>query len=640
MLKFMRTHATSWFIKILLTLIIVVFVLWGMGSIKSKKETIVATVGGDSITRVEFDRAYRTVEDNYKENYKQLFGEQPSPDFLKGLNIKQQVLDQLIDDRVKQQEAQKIGLGVGDEELRDTIMRNPAFQRDGAFDSYLYEQFLRNIGLDTATFPVLLKRELMNQRLGALVADTAVILTDEEEKELYFLENAKIKLGFVVLSPQAFAKQVTVTQGDLERYYAEHKEEFRTPAQVKVLYLRFSPDAYLKEVEVSPKDIEEYYAMNREQYQRPARVQIRHILIRVSPDADPQAVEKARLKAGKVLTEARGGANFAALARQYSDDASASKGGDLGYASRGELEPALAQVVFALRKGEIGPVVRTSYGFHIVKVEAIQEGKKRALEEVKKEITTRLLQEKAKYRAAMHAEDAAYQAKKKGGLKPYAAEMRLPVREAGPFKAGEPLKGAGLTAKLFSIAFTLDANEVSSAFQQGEDSFVLQVVDKIPPQIPSLEKVRGQIEAAFVSSVTRGLAQGTARDLLTAWKKGAGFEGLLRRYGLKLAETGFFPRSSASPPGIGPLGAFAGKIATLTLEDPWPDDIAEVNGAYIVIKLQGVERVDPRRYEAEKDTFRKRLGGYKGMQLQQGWLTALKQRVKIDINQEIVGEYR
>jgi len=636
MLKFMRTHATSWFIKILLTLIIVVFVLWGMGSIKSKKETIVATVGGDYITRVEFDRAHHNVE----ENYKQMFGGQLSPDFLKGLNIKQQVLDQLIDARVKQQEAHNIGLGMGDEELRDIIMQNPAFQRDGEFDSYLYEQFLRNIGLDTATFPVLLKRELMNQRLGGLVGDTAVILTDEEVKELYFLESAKINLSYVVLSPQAFAKQVIVTQGDLERYYAEHKEEFRTPAQVKVLYLRFSPDAYLTEVKVSPKEIEEYYAMNREQYQRPEKVRIRHILVRVNPDAGPQAVEKARLKAGRVLTEARGGADFAALARQYSDDASASKGGDLGYASRAEMEPALAQAVFALRKGEIGPVVKTSYGFHIVKVEDRHEGKKRALEEVRKEITTRLLKEKAQYRAAMHAADAAYQANKKGGLKPYAAEARLQVREAGPFKAGEPLQGGGLTEKLASIAFTLEANEVSSAFQQGEESFVLQVVDKIPPQIPPLEKVRGQIAAAFVSSVTRGLVQGTARDLLTAWKKGTGFGELLRRYGLRLAETGFFPRSSASPPGIGPLGAFAGKIATLTLEDPWPDDIAEVHGASIVIKLQGVERVDARRYEAEKDTFRKRLGGYKGIQLQQGWLTALKKKVKIDINQDILGEYR
>jgi peptidyl-prolyl cis-trans isomerase D len=636
MLKFMRTHATSWFIKIILTLIIVVFVLWGMGSIKGKKETIVATVGGDDITRVEFDRAYN----NSLENYKRIFGQQLPPDFLKGLNIKQQVLDQLIDARLKQQEAQRIGLRVGDEELQELIMRNPAFQRNGQFDSDLYEQFLRSIGSDSATFPVLLKRELMNQSLGNLVGDTAVIFTEEEVKELYLLKNAKINLSFVVLSPQAFAKQITVTKGDLERYYAEHKEEFRTPAQVKVLYLRFSPDAYLKEVEVSPQDVQEYYAMNREQYQRPERVRARDVLIRVSPDASPEAMQKARQKAEKVFTEARRGAKFAALARQYSDDASASKGGDLGYFSQGEIEPALAKVVFSLHKGEISPVVKTNSGFHIVKVEDIQEGKKTTLEEVKKEIVTRLLKEKATYRAAMHAADASYQANKQGGLKPYAAEARLQVREAGPFRAGEPLKGGGLTEKLASIAFTLEADRVSSPFQQGVDSFVLQAVDKIPPRIPPLEQVRGQVEAAFVSSVARGLAQGTARDLLAAWKKGTGFGDLLRRHGLKVTETGFFKRDTATPPRIGPLGEFAGKIATLTLEDPWPSAVAEVNGAYVVIKLQGVERVDEKRYEAEKDAFRKGLSGYMGMELLQGWLAARKKKVTVDINQQILGEYR
>jgi peptidyl-prolyl cis-trans isomerase D len=637
MLKFMRTHATSWFIKILLTLIIVVFVLWGMGSIKGKKETIVATVGGEHITRVEFDRVYHNVLDNYK----QIFGQQLSPDLLKGLKIKQQVIDQLIDATIEQQEAQKVGLQAGDEELMQTILRNPAFQRDGQFDNDLYEQFLRRIGLDSGRFLALIKRELMNQRLGNLVRDTAAILTDEEVKELYFLENARINLGFVHLPPQAFAKQVTVTEGDLERYYAEHKDEFRAPAQVKVLYLRFSPDTYLKEVEVSPQEVQEYYAMNREQYQRPERVRIRHILIRVNPDASPAVVEKARLKAQKILTEARQGTNFAALARQSSDDASAAKGGDLGYVSRGEMEPALGKVVFALRKGEIGSVVRTSHGFHIVKVEDIQEGKKRSLDEVRQEIVSLLKKEKAKDRAAMHAEDAAYQAKNKtGGVKRYADGAGLKVREAGPFKAGEPLKGLGPMEKLASVAFTVDAGQVSSAFQAGEDYFVLQVVDKIPPQAPPLEKVRGQIREAFVSSLARGLAQDTARNLLAAWKKGMGFGDSLRRYGLKVDETGFFKRSSSTPPRIGPLGAYAGKIATLTLEDPWPDDIAEVNGAFVVVKLQGVERVDEKKYEAESTAYRKRLNDYKGMALLQGWLTAMKKKLRIDINQEILGEYR
>ncbi|MCJ7663793.1 MAG: hypothetical protein MUO24_06090, partial [Desulfobacterales bacterium] len=145
---------------------------------------------------------------------------------------------------------------------------------------------------------------------------------------------------------------------------------------------------------------------------------------------------------------------------------------------------------------------------------------------------------------------------------------------------------------------------------------------------------------AFVSSVARGLAQGAARNLLTAWEKGPGFGDLLRRYGLKVAETGFFKRNSAAPPHIGPLGAYIGKIATLTREDPWPDDIAEVNGTFVVVKLAGVEKMDEKKYEAEKDVFRKQLNYYKGMELLQGLLTALKKKLRIDINQEILGEYR
>jgi hypothetical protein len=136
------------------------------------------------------------------------------------------------------------------------------------------------------------------------------------------------------------------------------------------------------------------------------------------------------------------------------------------------------------------------------------------------------------------------------------------------------------------------------------------------------------------------LAQSTARDLLAAWKKGAGFAELLQRYGLKVDETGFFKRSSASPPRIGPLGDFAGRITTLTLEDPLPDAIAEVNGAFVVVKLKGVEKVDEKRYATERDAFRKGLIVYKGREFMQGWLATRKKKVAIDINQQIMGEYR
>jgi peptidyl-prolyl cis-trans isomerase D len=636
MLKFMRAHATSWFIKIIIGAIIVVFVLYFGGQRQERKRFTIATVGDTYITAGEFDRAYRNALENLRENYSRIFGEQPPPDLLKGIDVKKQVLDQLIDAAAVEHYGRNMGLRVGEEELRGAILYNPAFQRGGRFDRSLYEQFVRGLGLDEEKYLALVQRDLMNQRIAALIGDTAVILSDEEEKDLYALENGKINLSFVKVSPQAFVREVSVSQDKLEQYYAEHKEEYLMPAQVKVIYLRFSPDAYRTEVRVSPQEVQEYYDMNREQYHSPARVRLRHILIRVSPDATPEVTGKARLTAEKALAEARRGASFAALARQYSDDPSASKGGDLGYFSRGEMEQSMERVVFSLRKGELGPVVRTSHGFHIVKVEDVQAGKTRGMEEVKKEIAFRLMQEKAFELAAIHAEDAAYQAKKRGGLRPYADEQGVQVREGGPFTAGAP----GSQEKLPAIAFTLEAGDVSSAFQDGDDFFVLQVIDKIPPQVPSLDKVRGRVREAFIASSARELAQGAARDLLLAWRKGERFREILSRYGLRVDETGFFTRSLSSAPGIGPLGDYAATIAALTLEDPWPEDIAEVNKAFVVVKLQGVAKVDEKAYDSEKAAFRTQLTGYKGRELLEGWLTAIKQRIKIDINEELLGGYR
>ncbi len=639
MLKYMRSHATSWFIKILLGLIIVVFVLWGMGRIKNKEKTVVATIGRQSITKAEFDRMYQ----NLLAYYTRLFGQQVSPDLLKGLNIRQQALDQLIDAAVIGLGAQRIGLRVTEAEVRDAILQFPAFQRDGKFDRYLYEQFSRNMGLDSEKLQAMIQTDLINQRMMTFIGDTGVILTEEEAQELYLLENETINLDFVKVVPKAFRGRVTVTQSDLDGYYAEHKEEFRTPSRVKVLYLRFSPDAYLKEAAVSPQEIQEYYDMNIEQYQSPERVRVRHILIAVSPEAGPDVVEEARKKAEKVLAEARRGAqgaNFAALARTYSDDPSSAGGGDLGYFSRGEMDPALGEVVFSLRKGEIGPVVRTRHGFHVVKVEDRQEGKTRGLEEVKEEIVGYLKKEKAKELAAIHAEDAAYQAKTKDGLQSYAAEKGLQVREEGPFRAGMPLKGLGLREKFSSIAFTLDENEVSSAFQDEEDYFVLQVVEKIPPLVPPLEEVRGHVQEALVASSAQRLAQSIARDLLMAWKKGEGFSDLLRANGLQVEATGFFKRSASSLPRIGTLAAHADELAALTRAVPWPEDIIEVSDAYVVIKLRDIKKVDDKVYEKEKDTYHKQLSGLKGRELLQGWVTAMKDEVDIKINQDLSGQYR
>ncbi len=636
MLKFMRTHATSWIIKILLGLIIVVFIFWGMGSVRSKRETVVATVGGYDITKGEFEHTYNTL----LRYYTRVFGGQLPPDLLERMNIKQQVLDRLLNLALIVQGGQRLGLRVTEEELGNAIHQHPAFQRYGKFEYELYLQFLRDQGLESGDFLDIFARELVASHMEGFIGDTAVIIPEEEAEELYFLENERIDLEFIKVSPHAFTGKVAVTPQEMEGYYAEHKEEFRTPPQVKVVYLRFSPQAYLTETTVSPQEIQEYYDMNIEQYRRPKRVRVRHILFKVGPEAGPDEVKEAREKAQKVLAEARREADFAALARRYSDDPSGATGGDLGYFTPGEMDPILEKAVSPLGKGDISPLVRTRQGFHIVKVDDVQEGAVKTLEEVKGGIVSFLMNEKAKDLAAIHAEDAAYKAKGKGELRTYAEQEGLQLREAGPFKPGEPIKELGDRKTFSSIAFTLGKGDISSAFQDGDDHFILQVVDKIPPQIPPLQEVQEAVKEGLTSSLAKESAQSAARDLLTAWREGKGFRELLWAHGLQVEETGYFKRSSASPPHIGPLGIHAGQVAALTLEEPWPEEVIEVADVYWVIKLRDVQEASHTEYEKEEETYGQLLSSRKREELLQRWLQEMKERVDIEINQELLGSYR
>jgi len=636
MLRYMRTHATSWIIKILLGLIIVVFVFWGMGRMKSKKETVMATVGDTLITIGQFDRSYRDLLDYYT----QIFGQRLSPDLLRNLNMKQQVLEQLVTTALFHEAAQHLGILVSTEEVKNAIVENPAFQREGRFIRDLYLDALVRSGLDTGSFEEMLQRDLIIRRAQGLVRDTAVMIPDRELRDLYFFENEKITLSFVKVTPESFKDKTKVDQKELKQYFAEHKEEFRSRPKVKVDYLRFSPTDFMGEVTVSPGEIEDYYADNIERYRKPKRARVRQILVKVDRAAEDDEKAQAREKAEKVLEEAGKEADFAELARKHSDDLSASRGGDMGYVAQGTLLPAVDRVIFALGKGEISPIVETERGFTIFKVEDVQEETVRPLEEVKDEVISRLKNEKAADLAAIHAEDAAYKAKKRAVLEAYAEAEGLTVNEAGPFSPGDSIEGLGRRKTFSSTAFSLSKGEISPAVQDGEDYFVLSVVDKIPPQLPTYEQIEARVREAFVSLRTKEIAQETAGSLLSAWKAGDGFEELLAKNNLKLEKTEFFTRNADTAPGIGPLSQYADEISTLTFEDPWFPEMAELAGSYFVIKLEEVQKADQQQFGKEQTAYQQRLEGLEAGVMLQRWAMEMREQGTVKINQELLDRYR
>jgi peptidyl-prolyl cis-trans isomerase D len=604
---------------------------------ESKRHTVVAEVGDTLITIGEFDRAYQDLV-NY---YMRTFGDNLSPQLLEQLNLKQQVLERLISSALFSGQAERLGVSVTDDELKGALLENKAFQRNGRFDRMAYLQALRRSGLEPGAFEEMLRQELEIQHVAGLLGDIGGAVSEKETKDFFFFENEQINLEFITVSPQDFEKEVTVSDELLADYFSAHQDEFRTPPMVVVEYVRFSPRDFIQQVSIARDDVEEYYQDNIDRFRKPKRVKVRQIVLKVEADASKEQIEEIKTRAETVLAAAKETDDFAALATKYSQDpSSASRGGDLGYVRRGQMPPALDKEIFSMDKGDMSDVVRTSTGFHILKIEDIEEASVRSLDEVRDEVSDAVETQKATDLAAIHAEDAAYKAKKAGTLRQYASDEGLTLERVGPFAASDEIEKLGKRAQFSSMAFSLRTAEISPAFQDGDDYFVLSVVDKVPPKVPALDDIKQRVTDVMVAMRSRKMAQEFAKELLTAWKDGDGLEDLLRTHGLKRTETGFFKRNASSVPKIGQVRQSSGMIAALSKENPWPSDVVPVTDVHYVLKLKDVRPAEQSEFERERESYRERLSGAQQAVIGQLWIAKMQEETDIELNQELLERYR
>ena len=219
------------------------------------------------------------------------------------------------------------------------------------------------------------------------------------------------------------------------------------------------------------------------------------------------------------------------------------------------------------------------------------------------------------------------------GLRSYSQERGLRIREAGPFKPGEAFTKLGDGTQFVDIAFTLPEGEVSSAFQAGDDFIVLQVTEKMPPQVPPLKEVQNEVWNDLASVRTKEMAASTAQAILAALKKGGGFETLLLENSLTIEESGFFKRSASSVPGIDYFGDRMSDIVSLNFKDPWLQDVIEITNASVVMKLQDVRKAVKETFESEKETYSQSLNDQQKKALLEQCIEALKLSIGVEEKQ-------
>ena len=625
MLRLMRDHATSWMIKFLLGAIVIVFVFWGVGSWRSQKMNVLAQVNGERISIDEYRQAYNNMVERLRQN----FGDRLDEDLLEQLQVRQQALETLINQKLMLQEAQRLDIRVPDQELADTIRQLPAFQRGGVFDRRAYEQVLARNHLSPEEFETLQRESMLIERLRSVLNSNTKV-SQAEVLEWYNWKNAAVNIEYVLFPPDGEDGDIAApAPEDIEAYFKEHSEAYKTEPQVKARYLVFHNDTYRSQVEVTDEEIADYYESHKDEFKQEKTVDARHILFKLGPDATEEAVEAARQKALDVMTQARQGTDFAELAKKYSEGPTKDRGGHLGAFTRDKMVKPFSDKAFSMAAGEISEPVRTRFGWHIIKVEKVSEEKQQTLDEATASIRRKLADEKSKARAREEAEMAFDTSFESDDLQKTAAALKLEILTTDFFPSSGP-KGIRNRTKFGEVAFGLGEGEISEIQDLGDGYYILQPVEKHPEQIPALSEVKDRVEKDLLAHRKDEKARMAAETFLTALQSKD--EGNPKPEA-EFKETGFFKRN-ASIPQIGYEQKINAAAFELKPESPLADEILKGRKGYYVIRLKERQAPDAKGLDAEKDDIRRNLQQQKEFKTFEKWIALLRDRSEVVIEEK------
>ncbi len=633
MLRAMRQSAGSWMIKILLGIIVVAFVFMGAETFNAGRADKVATVNGELISIHDYQIAY----DNMVQDLRRRFGDQFNEKMLEMLNIKQQVLDQLIDTAILHQTAEKEGIRVSKKELVASILQMNAFQdNNGAFDKHRYQAILAQNRLSPGVFESMQKESLLLGKLSSLVTG-GVKVSDEEAREWYRWENTSVTIDYAVFAPDAF-DDLQVSDAELQAYFDAHKESYMTEPKIKARYVVFDPSAYLPKIEVSKDEIQQYYINEEDAFRTAETVTARQILFNLPADAAADLVEKRREEAVALIQEARSGKDFVELAEKYSEEPAGEKGRVMGPLTRDEMLAPLADVAFELEIGEISDPVRTAHGWHILKIEGYEPSAVKPLEQVEEEIVKRLSEEKARdmaYDEAVGLYDISYTG---DDLVKNIANRELTLITTDFFTKAKGPAGIAEAAAFARIAFEIPVMDISDVAEIGEAYYLIQPIEKELSHVPELEAVKEQVLVGAAHEKRQKAAEAAARQFFEKLKAGGDITALGEQEKVAVESAVLENRHKPSSVFAGDGGAVTEAAFTLSSENRLPEDIIRGGDKYYVIALKEKHLPPAEGYSMAKNSILVRLQNQKQSRLYDAWLVGLRKNSEIRISKKFMDE--
>ena len=634
MLQILRNKAQSTIIQAVVLVIALVFIFWGVGTnmMKSGRDAAIA-VNDEEITFQQFQRRYdQTITD-----YRRQFGDSISDELLQGLGIKQQVIRQLTQSALLRQGTQAMGLMATPVEIQGVIQKMPQFQQSGAFNLDLYKAILTANRMTPHSFEASISEDLLTQKGLAAISGFATTVSDTEIGEMYQREQETVTVNVVKVSPDLFLKSIEIDAKELADWYETEKTRYKGEQKIKLKYLPFPYKSAIDAMTITDEQILARYEKDKASYQIPEKRQARHILFKTDAGSPPDQQAAQLKKAEETLAKARAGQDFATLAKTLSEDSSKTRGGDLGAFSQGRMVKEFDDAVFSMQPGAISDIVKTAFGYHIIKLEKILPATTRPIEEVRAEIVAALQTEQAKP-ATFQAANTAYEdIIAAGNLQAYADQHADKTIVATDFfSRTTPPADLESDPKFLDTVFSLKQGELSSLIETPSGYFILFAEAIQEPAIPALDEVKERATGDFRRVKAQLKAKETAAAFLSKVTAGADVAATAKEAQLEVVKSEPLRKNNASPDSV-VSAALVEQALRLGPKTPFPKEALAVGDDLYI--LQFLERTTPEPAtlsDAEKKEYTAMLLQQKQDRLLGSWLKRQEKNSKIFTNKNLV----
>jgi peptidyl-prolyl cis-trans isomerase D len=642
MLKTMRDsfHHLKWTLWAVVIVFILGFVYFSGSSPNpgDRASQVVARIGSDEITGAEFERTYQARLESYRQQYRGSL----TPEMLRYLDLPRQVLDGMISRRLELEQARRLKLSVGNDEVARAVMAYPAFQQDSRFiGREKYVQLLFRYGYTPERFEEELREDLLAGKYAELVR-ASILVPEAELVREFAVRNEKATIEYILVPSSRLESAVQPTDADLKAYAEKHRDRYRKPEQRRIKYLLIDQAKVRAKEAPTDAELRAEYQQRRDALKIPEQVVAAHILIRSDSTKGAEADAAARAKAEKLAARARAGEDFAKLARESSEDtANKDSGGQLPPFSRGQMVPEFEQAAFALLPGQIAGPVKTQFGYHVIKLVSKNPEHLQSFEEARGALAADLAQRKTVAEVSRLARELSEKVRKLGNASD--EELRKFQNDVVTFNTtpwvarGEAIPGVGANADFAQQAFSLKLGQISkTAVSTARGPAIVKPAEQRPAGVPPFDELKERVTEDWKTDRREKEAleklQPAAREIAS----GTPLPQIAARYDTEVKTTPEFAPGGPIPE-IGNAPDLSSAVFKTAQGQTGPP--TAVPGGFVLFRVIERKTADPKAFAAQKAELADAVRTREGEKLLRSSLEQLRAERKVEINEELLRSF-